>query len=138
MASTWLPPTILTTSMLRLLRSSATICWGLPVARGLFTSASTVLMAPASGSSCSELSTRMDRAASGFTIARSSLSMGLPVRQMIRTLPGLRTRARMASSISTLSCSASTTMRGLDACWLASMSWSMMVNTLGDHPRIRW
>ena len=78
----------------------------------------------------------IDLASCGLTMARSLRSIGLPVRQTTRVLPRSPHRWRIASSISTLSCSARTTATGLRSLSFAIASSERIVKIESDQSRI--
>ncbi len=93
-------------------------------------------MTLASGSSSCGERTMIARAVCGATIARSRMSIGLPVRHTTRSPRRSPVFARMASSISTLSSSARMTTTGSRALSLAMASSPSTVKTVFDQPRI--
>ena len=79
----------------------------------------------------------MLRASCGLPSSRSLRFIGSPERQITRVRPVLPTPAWIASSISTLSRSASTTIALRPRDSLAMTSSPMIENTFGLQPRMR-
>ena len=94
-----------------------------------------VLMTSASGSSPSGARTTIERAVGGRD-ARSSMSIGLPDRQTILVRPVSPTRARISSSISTLSRSARITIARVRLVRVRGHDLGEDREDRGDQPRI--